>query len=54
MTRRLVVHPQAESEIADAGRWYEREAKGLGAEFAAAVHACLEAIREQPLATRRV
>jgi hypothetical protein len=33
MSRRLIVRPEAELEMADAFDWYEERVPGLGAEF---------------------
>jgi plasmid stabilization system protein ParE len=41
MTPRLVVRPQAQAEIRDARRWYERQAPGLGQRFLGELDAVL-------------
>ena len=33
MSRRLIVRPEAEAEMADAFDWYEARVPGLGSEF---------------------
>lgn len=41
MTPPLVVLPEAEEELAEAMRWYERRQSGLGLEFVGAVERTL-------------
>jgi hypothetical protein len=41
MTRRLVLEPEAEAEIAEAAEWYESRARGVGPEFLRAVEVTL-------------
>ena len=48
MTRPIHFEPEAASELMDAGRWYEEQADGLGAEFIAAVDATIESIPNWP------
>lgn len=43
MSRRLVVRPEAESDILDAALWYEEQGQGLG----------LDLVQEVGIATRR-
>ncbi len=50
MTRSVHFEPEAASELVDAGRWYEEQAEGLGAEFIAAVDATIELL-DGPLTT---
>ena len=49
MTRELIIRPQAEAEMAEAGDWYNRERSGLGTEFVFAVSSALTAIQQNPL-----
>jgi plasmid stabilization system protein ParE len=48
VTRPVHFEPEAASELVDAGRWYEEQADGLGAEFIAAVDATIESISNWP------
>jgi plasmid stabilization system protein ParE len=48
MPPRLVVRQAAEAEIADAARWYEARAPGLGSDFLRAVDVALAEIRRMP------
>ena len=49
MTRRLVVLPEAEEDIQEAMRWYERRWRGLGAELLG----CVEHARYRRIVVRR-
>jgi len=48
MSRRLVVEPQAEAEIAEAAAWYEAQEAGLGADFVDEVEHALTRIERNP------
>ena len=48
MTRRFIVRPAAEADIAGAALWYEARSIGLGVEFLRAVDVCFEEIRRSP------
>lgn len=48
MSRRLVVRPEAERELADAFDWYEERVPGLGSEFLRCIDAVLSAVRRNP------
>lgn len=48
MTRRFLLRPRAEDDIRSAYEWYESQRPGLGAEFLAAVHERLGAVRDFP------
>lgn len=48
MKRRLVIRPEAESDIGDAAAWYERERQGLGLQFIAELDRVLGRIGESP------
>ncbi len=54
MSRRLVVRPEAEAEMADAFDWYEERAPGLGSEFLRCVDAVFSAIMRAPQQYPRV
>lgn len=49
MTRRLVVRPQAQSEILEARHWYDQQQAGLGVQFALEVDLTVSAVLERPL-----
>ena len=44
----LRISDEADAEMAEAARWYERQRLGLGAEFLAAVDAAVARIEENP------
>lgn len=44
MSRRLIVRPEAEAEMADAYDWYEDRVPGLGSGFLLCVDAVFSAI----------
>jgi plasmid stabilization system protein ParE len=48
MSRRLIIRPEAEAELAEAFDWYEGRVAGLGAEFLLCVDAILNAILRNP------
>lgn len=48
MSRRLIIRPKAEAEIADAFGWYEDRVPGLGSDFLLSVDAVLHAILRHP------
>ena len=48
MSRRLIVRPEAEAEMADAFDWYEDRVRGLGSEFLSCVDAAFCAILRSP------
>ena len=48
MTYRLVIQPEAEADLDEAYRRYERQLSGLGSEFIESVEAVFERIRETP------
>jgi len=54
MSRRLVVRPEAEGEMADAFDWYEARVSGLGSEFLLCVDAVFSAILRSPQQYPRV
>ena len=49
MSRELVIRPEAEAEMVEAGDWYDREKPGLGIRFALAVSNTITAIERNPL-----
>jgi plasmid stabilization system protein ParE len=49
VSRDLVIRPQAEAELAEAGDWYDRERPGLGPVFVLAVSRTLAAVQQNPL-----
>jgi len=48
MSRRLIVRPEAEAEMADAFGWYEDRVPGLGDAFLLCVDAVFHAARRNP------
>ena len=48
MSRRLIVRPEAEAEMADAFDWHEDRVPGLGSEFLLCVDAVFNAILRSP------
>jgi plasmid stabilization system protein ParE len=48
MNRKLILRPEAETELAEAVDWYETRGKGLGADFMRAVDAAMAAIQRNP------
>jgi plasmid stabilization system protein ParE len=48
MSRRLIVRPEAEAEMADAFDWYEYRVPGLGSEFLLCVDAVFNTILRNP------
>ena len=49
MRRGFSFHPEARAELREAVRYYEAEAAGLGAEFAAEVRVAVDRARGNPL-----
>ena len=54
MTRKLIVRPQARSDIAEAMVWYETQGQGLGADFVRAVEVALAAVQHNPFQFQKV
>jgi plasmid stabilization system protein ParE len=50
MTRRLIIRPEAESDIIDAAVWYESREAGLGFEVTAEIRAAVKRAVEYPKA----
>ena len=50
MAANLVIRPEAEKELIDAGDWYERDRRGRGAKFLKRIAAAITAIRRSPKA----
>ena len=50
MSRRLIVLDEAEDELIEAEKWYERQRSGLGREFRAAIDDGIERLLKAPLA----
>ena len=48
MSRRLIVRPEAEAEMAEAFDWYEDRVPGLGSEFLLCVDAVFSSILRNP------
>jgi len=45
----LIIRPEAESDLREARRWYEKQRKGLGHDFLLCIEAGIESIQEKPL-----
>ena len=54
MSRRLLVRPEAEAEIAEAFDWYEERVIGLGEAFLLCLDAAFSAMMRNPLQFPRV
>lgn len=54
MSLRLVVRPEAESDIASAAQWYEQRRPGLSLDFRSALDRTLSSILEAPELYARV
>ena len=50
MSRRLIVLDEAEDELIEAEKWYERQRRGLGREFRTAIDEGMERLLKAPLA----
>lgn len=50
MNRRLIIRPEAESDIIDAAVWYESREAGLGFEVTAEIRAAIKRAVENPKA----
>ncbi|HET8655118.1 MAG TPA: type II toxin-antitoxin system RelE/ParE family toxin [Longimicrobiaceae bacterium] len=48
-TYALRIRPEAEAELDEAARWYEKQARGLGQEFLRAFRASVAVLRRTPL-----
>jgi len=48
MPAELILHPEIETDVAEAYSWYEARRTGLGEEFISCVEACIESIRRTP------
>jgi toxin ParE1/3/4 len=49
MSYSLLVRPEAEADLEEAARWYERQREGLGADFLLCVDEVLAKISRSPL-----
>lgn len=50
MTRRLIIRPEAESDITDVAIWYEGHDAGLGYQVTAEIHTAIKRAVESPKA----
>jgi toxin ParE1/3/4 len=48
VTKPIRAEPEADAELLEAARWYERRRGGLGTEFLAAIAAAVELIQRNP------
>ncbi len=53
MSFRVVLRPEADSDISDTAAWYENQRTGLGGEFAEAVFQAIDELAVNPLLTSR-
>ena len=44
----LIIEPEAEGDLANAYRWYERQCAGLGREFLHCIEEVLQRLRQAP------
>jgi toxin ParE1/3/4 len=54
MSPKIILRPEAESDLSNTFQWYEERSSGLGSEFLASVDACLISVNRYPLAFPRV
>ena len=54
MSQRLIVLDEAEEELIEAEKWYERQRPGLGREFRTAIDDGMERLLKVPLAASRI
>jgi hypothetical protein len=50
MSRRLIIRPEAETDIVEAAVWYEGRERGLGLEVTGEIHAAMARASQNPLA----
>ena len=48
MKQKIIIRPEAESDLQEAYAWYEDQSKGLGADFILCVDAALSLIQRSP------
>ena len=48
MTYRLILQPEAEADLDEAYHWYQKQGRGLGAQFIGCVEAVFERICQRP------
>ena len=48
MKQKIIIRPEAESDLQEAYAWYEDQSKGLGADFILCVDASLSLIQRSP------
>ena len=48
MSKRVIVEPEAEADLAEAYAWYDEQRAGLGDDFLLCIEAAIEAIGERP------
>lgn len=54
MSRAFIIRPQAEDDLAQAKKWYDKKRVGLGDDFLEHVEKAFETIQRIPLASRPV
>lgn len=54
MNYKLIVRPEAESDISEAYSWYEKYSKGLGSNFVHAVDESISSIQRNPESYQKI
>jgi len=54
MSRLFIIRPEAEDDLAEAKKWYDKKRAGLGDDFLEHVEKTFETIQRIPLASRPV
>lgn len=54
MRRRLIIRPEAESDLTEAAVWYEAREQDLGLDLIAEIHAAIKRAVDDPLGYLRV
>lgn len=54
MSRRLIIRPEAETDILEAAAWYEARERGLGLSFKSEIHAALQRTLQSPFSYLRL
>jgi toxin ParE1/3/4 len=54
LKRRVIVHPEARDELAEAAAWYRRKSPAVAASFKAAVRQTLRSISEWPAGSPKI
>jgi plasmid stabilization system protein ParE len=54
LKRRVIVHPEARAELAEAAAWYRRKSPAVAASFKAAVRQTLKSISDWPAGSPKI